>query len=64
MAEPVSAFSMVEQGNALRLSVAGPGVDADRAWRGGWGKERSVCLSICDGSGWMGRGWPGRGPGP
>jgi hypothetical protein len=28
--------------NAPRLSVTGLGVQADRAWRGGWGRERSV----------------------
>jgi hypothetical protein len=28
--------------NAPRLSVTGPGVQADRARRGGWGRERYV----------------------
>jgi hypothetical protein len=28
--------------NAPRLSVTGPGIQADRARRGGWGRERSV----------------------
>jgi hypothetical protein len=28
--------------NAPRLSVTGPGIQADRAWHGGWGRERSV----------------------
>jgi hypothetical protein len=28
--------------NSLRPSMTGPGIQADRAWRGGWGKERSV----------------------
>jgi hypothetical protein len=28
--------------NAPRLSVTGPGVQADRARRGGWGRERSI----------------------
>jgi hypothetical protein len=64
MVESASAFSMVELGNALRLSVMGPDVEADRAQRGGWGRERSVCPSICDGSGWTGHGWLGGGPRP
>jgi hypothetical protein len=56
--------SMAEPGNALRLFVTRPDVEADRARRGGWGRERFVCPSIYDGFGWTGRGWPGGGPGP
>ncbi len=58
-----STFSMAKPGNALRLSVTGLDIQADWAPCGGWGKERSVCPSVCDGSGWTGRGWPGGGPG-
>ncbi len=64
MAEPASTFSMAEPGNALLLSMTGPDVEVDRARRGGWGRERSVCPSICDGSGWTRRGWSGGGPRP
>ncbi len=64
MAKPAFAFSMAELGNALCLSVTRSGVEADRAQRGGWGREMSVCPSICDGFGWTRRGWPGGGLGP